>query len=87
MLTGVAVSFVQEEPFERSDPHDFSRAGARDGTVATRLPHQGGRTGLSRPLPGSYWFFPVGMPRLSTWAHDRNRRDSPGSIPAITDTS
>src|SRR4029077_12225797 len=49
---------------------------AGDGTAATRLPHRGGRTGLSRPLPGSYWFFPVGMSCLSPWAHDRNRRDS-----------
>ena len=49
---------------------------AGDGTAATGLPHRGGRTGLSRPLPGSYWFFPVGMPRLSLRAHDRNRRDS-----------
>jgi hypothetical protein len=25
VLMGVAVSFVQEQPFERGDPHDFSR--------------------------------------------------------------
>ena len=49
---------------------------AGDGTAATGLPHRGGRTGLSRPLPGSYWFFPVGMPCLPPRAHDRNRRDS-----------
>ena len=41
-----------------------------------RLLHRSGRTGLSRPLPGSYWFFPVGMPCLSPRAHDGNRRDS-----------
>src|SRR5215469_10567817 len=49
---------------------------AGDGTAGTELLHRHGRTGLSRPLPGSYWFFPVGMPRLSPWVHDRNRRDS-----------
>ena len=49
---------------------------AGDGTAATGLPHRGGRTGLSRPLPGSYWFFPMGMPCLPPRAHDRNRRDS-----------
>src|SRR5215469_2797963 len=49
---------------------------AGNGTAATGLPHRGGRTGLSRPLPGSYWFFPVGMPCLPPRAHDRNRRDS-----------
>ena len=45
-------------------------------TAGARLSHRGGRSGLSRPLPGSYWFFPVGMPRLSPRAHDRNRRHS-----------
>src|SRR5215469_4359417 len=49
---------------------------AGDGTAATRLPQRGGKTGLSRPLPGSYWFFPLGMPCLPPRAHDRNRRDS-----------
>jgi hypothetical protein len=49
---------------------------AGDATAGTRLPHPGGRTGLSRPLPGPYWFFPVGMPCLSPRAHDRDRGDS-----------
>ena len=49
---------------------------AGDGTAATGLLHRADRTGLSRPLPGSYRFFPVGMLCLSPRAHDRNRGDS-----------
>jgi hypothetical protein len=45
-------------------------------TAGTRLPQQRGRTEFSRPLPGSYWFFPLGMPCLPPRAHDPNRGDS-----------
>jgi len=48
---------------------------AGDGTTGTRLSHRGATTGLSRPLPGPYGFFPVGMPRLPPGPHDCNRRD------------
>src|SRR6516165_4536490 len=59
---------------QRKTPTVSSSAG--NDTARTRLLHRSGRAGLSRPLPGSYGFFPVGMPRLPPWAHDHNRRDS-----------
>src|SRR5215469_15647685 len=65
--------FSRQPPSQRKTGTVSSPAG--DGTAGTELLHRHGRTGLSRPLPGSYWFFPVGMPRLSPWVHDRNRRD------------
>ena len=61
-LSPHSLLWVSRQPLSQRKTRTVSSA-AGNGTAGTRLPHRGARTGLSRPLPGSYGFFPVGMPR------------------------